>query len=162
VVSSLQASQPKWCMHPSPSPCAPHAPAHLILLALITLIILGEEYKPCSSSLCSFLQPPGTSSLLGPNILLSTLFSNTINLCSARNVRDQVSHPYKTTGKSLCNDEVNILSRFCNRLAIRITTRPKRTTFQTWNENFMFAAIIWNAYIVISPREENTDGNHNN
>jgi hypothetical protein len=27
-------------------------PAHLILLALITLTILGEEYKPCSSSLC--------------------------------------------------------------------------------------------------------------
>jgi hypothetical protein len=34
--------------------------AHLILLALITLTILGEEYKPCSSSLCSFLQPPVT------------------------------------------------------------------------------------------------------
>jgi hypothetical protein len=33
-------------------------PAHLILLALITLTIQGEEYKPCSSSLCSFLQPP--------------------------------------------------------------------------------------------------------
>jgi hypothetical protein len=33
-------------------------------------------YKLCSSSLCSFLQPPVTSSLLGPNILLSTLFSN--------------------------------------------------------------------------------------
>jgi hypothetical protein len=28
-------------------------PAHLILLALITLTILGEEYKPCSYSLCS-------------------------------------------------------------------------------------------------------------
>jgi hypothetical protein len=45
-------------------------PAHLILLALITLTILGEEYKPCSSSLCSLLQPPVTSSLFGPNILL--------------------------------------------------------------------------------------------
>jgi hypothetical protein len=29
--------------------------AHLILLALITLTTLGEEYKPCSSSLCSSL-----------------------------------------------------------------------------------------------------------
>jgi hypothetical protein len=49
-------------------------PAHLILLALITLTISGEVYKPCSSSLCSFLQPPVISSLLGPNILLSTMF----------------------------------------------------------------------------------------
>jgi hypothetical protein len=30
--------------------------------------------------LCSFLLPPVTSSLFGPNILLSTLFSNTPNL----------------------------------------------------------------------------------
>jgi hypothetical protein len=74
-------------------------PAHLILLALITLTILGEEYKPCSSSICSFLQPPVTSFLFGQNILLSTLFLNTLNLCSSLEVRDQVSHPYKTTGK---------------------------------------------------------------
>jgi polysaccharide pyruvyl transferase WcaK-like protein len=38
-------------------------------------------------------------SLLGPNIPLSTLFSNTLSLCSSLSVRDQVSHPYKTTGK---------------------------------------------------------------
>jgi hypothetical protein len=45
---------------------------------MIILIILGEEYKWRSSSLCSFLHLPVTSSLLGPNILLSTLFSNTL------------------------------------------------------------------------------------
>jgi hypothetical protein len=39
------------------------------------------------------------SSLFGPNIPLSTLFSNTLSLCSSLNVRDQVSHPYRTTGK---------------------------------------------------------------
>jgi hypothetical protein len=27
------------------------------------------------------------------------LFSNMLKLCSSLNVRDQVSHPYKTTGK---------------------------------------------------------------
>jgi polysaccharide pyruvyl transferase WcaK-like protein len=48
--------------------------------------------------LCNFLHSPITSSLLGPNILLRTLFSNTLSLCSSLSVRDQVSHPYKTTG----------------------------------------------------------------
>jgi hypothetical protein len=33
-----------------------------------------------------------------PNILLNTLFSNTLSLCSSLNVRDQVSHSYRTTG----------------------------------------------------------------
>jgi hypothetical protein len=42
---------------------------------------------------------PVTSSLLGPNILINTLFSNTISLRSSLNVSDQVSRPYKTTGK---------------------------------------------------------------
>ena len=36
---------------------------------------------------------PVISSLLGPNIFLSTLFPNTLSLC------DQVSHPHKTTWK---------------------------------------------------------------
>jgi hypothetical protein len=45
------------------------------------------------------LQPPVTSSLFGLNILLNTLFSNTLSLCFSLNVRDQVSHTYRTTGK---------------------------------------------------------------
>jgi hypothetical protein len=49
--------------------------------------------------LCNFLHSPIISSLLGPNILLSTLFSNALSLCSSLHVRDQVPHPYKTTGR---------------------------------------------------------------
>jgi hypothetical protein len=56
---------------------------------------LGEEYKSLSSSLCSLLHFPVTSSLLGPNILLNTIFSNTLSFLSSLNVSDQASHPYK-------------------------------------------------------------------
>jgi hypothetical protein len=65
----------------------------------ITRTILGKEYRPFSSSLCNFLNSPATSSLLGPNILLSTLFSNVLSLRSYFSVSDQVSHPYRTGGK---------------------------------------------------------------
>jgi hypothetical protein len=41
------------------------------------------------------LHPPAISSLLGTNILLSTLFPKTLDLCSFISVRDQVLHSYK-------------------------------------------------------------------
>ena len=55
-------------------------PAHLILLDLIARIVYGEEYGSLSSSLCSYLHSPVTSPFLGPHILLSTVFSNTVIL----------------------------------------------------------------------------------
>ena len=68
------------------SPIRTTCPAHLILLDFITRTILGEEYRSLSSSLCSFLHSPVTSSLLSPSILLSTLFSHTLSLRSSLNV----------------------------------------------------------------------------
>jgi hypothetical protein len=53
----------------------------------------------CSLLVRSFIHSPVTSSLLGPNVLLNSLFSNTLSLRSSLNVSYQVSHPYKTTDK---------------------------------------------------------------
>ena len=82
------------CLFPIRATC----PAHLIL-DLITRTILSEEYRSLSFSLCNFLHSPINSSLLGPNILLNTVFSHTFRLRSSFNGSDQVSDPYKTTGK---------------------------------------------------------------
>ena len=64
---------------PLSSPICATCPAHHILLNFITRTILGEEYNSFSSSLCSLLHSPITSSLLGPNILLNNIFSNTLS-----------------------------------------------------------------------------------
>jgi hypothetical protein len=89
VVSFLWAYPPKPC---SFLPSSMHAtcPAHLILLDLIYLMVSGEEYRLWSSPLCNFLHSSITSSVLAPNILLGTLFSNTLSLYSSLNVRGQV------------------------------------------------------------------------
>jgi hypothetical protein len=70
--------------------------SHFILLGLIIQAISAEGYKLRSSTLCIFLHPSVTSSLSGSNILLSSLLPNALSLCSSRNLRDQVSCPYKT------------------------------------------------------------------
>ena len=89
----------KTLYRPRLSPIRATCPSHHVLLDFITRTILGEENRSLISSLFSFLQSPVSSSLLGPNILLSTLFTNTLSLRFSLNVSDQVSNPYKTTGK---------------------------------------------------------------
>ena len=107
------------------SPIRATCPAYPIILDFITRTILGEEYTTLNSSLCSFLHSSVTSSLLAPNILLSTLFSNTLILHSSLNVSDQVSHPYKTTGKIIQGDSFGTRPkkmRISQRLFIRFWT----------------------------------------
>ena len=85
--------------HPLSSPIRATCPDNLILLDFITRTILCEVYRSFSSSLCDPHHSPITSSLLIPNIILNTIFSNTISFLPSLNVSDQVLHPYKTTGK---------------------------------------------------------------
>jgi hypothetical protein len=66
---------------------------------LICLIIFGCAYKIWSSLLCCFFHSPVISSHFVWNIIIINLFSNILSLCSSHNVRDQVSHPYKTTAR---------------------------------------------------------------
>jgi len=66
--------------------------AYLILLDFITPKIFSEDYRLFISSLCSFLHSPVTS-VSGPNIFLSTLFSNSLSLHFSLNVNENASHP---------------------------------------------------------------------
>ena len=86
-------------VYTSALPCTCYMPHPSHSSDLITWTILCEEYRSLSSSFCSFLHSPLASTHLGPNILLSTLFSDTLSLRSSLIVSDQVSHPNKTAGK---------------------------------------------------------------
>ena len=96
---SLRYPTQNFCIVSPTTPIRATHSTHLILLYFITPTILGGKYGSLSSSLCSFLHSSVTSSLLGPNIFLNTLFPNTIGLCSSLSVSDQVSHPDKKHAK---------------------------------------------------------------
>ena len=101
IIPSSTTRSTKWPLSPrfpyhnavyaSPLTVRVTCSAHLILLDFITRIFY-EEYQSLRSQLCSFLHCPVTSSLLGPNIPLNTLFSNTLSVRSSRNVSDHVLH----------------------------------------------------------------------
>jgi hypothetical protein len=61
-----------------------------------------------STELLVMQSSPLACYLLGPNILLSTLFSKTRSLRSSLNVSDQVSHPYKTTRQNYGSVYLNL------------------------------------------------------
>jgi len=70
------------------SPIRATCAAHLILLVLITRTTLAEEYRSLSSYLCSILHSLVTTSLLGSNIHLNTLFSNIFSLRSSLKTKE--------------------------------------------------------------------------
>ena len=81
------------------SPISATCSAHLILLNFITRKLLSEQYRSQSCS-CNFLHSLVTSSFLDTNILLNTLFSNTLCLPTILSQRQRpTSHLHKTTGK---------------------------------------------------------------
>jgi len=82
---SFQKDSPS---RPFLSPIRATCPTHLILVDLINRIIFGKEYKAYSS----------LRTLLHSCYFVS-LVLKTLSLCSALNISNQVSCPYKTTGK---------------------------------------------------------------
>ena len=91
---------------------------------------------------------PVTSFLLSPNISLSTLFSNTLSLCSSLSATDQVSHPY-TTGRItamyiltfiLSGGNVNIQMILC-RMVGNIIRAQYRTLLDNLNQLILFLTL---------------------
>ena len=99
MVSFSQVSPPKPCIRLSCPPFALHATPISFFSMLSPEPYWVRITDHSAPHYVSFLYSPVTSSLLGSNIRLSTLFSNTLSLRSSLNITDQVSHPHKTTGR---------------------------------------------------------------
>jgi len=107
------------------SPIRATCPAHFILLDFITRTILGKGYISFSSSICSFLHSPVTSSLLGPK------YSHQHPILKHPQRLTTHSHPYPTLLQSLrrgvqysiCSNYLHfsVFVRFLNPLAARHT-----------------------------------------
>jgi hypothetical protein len=70
-----------------------------VTLDFIVLTILVDPFKAQRSSFHKILNWSRISSLLGPDIFLGILFSDTCNLCSFLKLRYHISHIFKTRGE---------------------------------------------------------------
>jgi len=109
VASLFQVSPPKPYIHfCSPYTCHMHCLSPLLSFhrpnkTWRSVQIMKYHITQFSSALYYFLP-------LGPDVSFSTLFLNTLNLCSSVSVRDLVSHPHKATGKNCSSATMHV---FC-------------------------------------------------
>ena len=100
VASFRQVTLSKSCIQLS-SICST-CPVHFILVDLFTRVIYSKNYRSLRPLLCSLLHPPVTSSLLGPNIFPSTLFSKSLSLRSSLNATNHNISP-KISLNNMCS-----------------------------------------------------------
>jgi hypothetical protein len=81
MVFFLQVSPPKNLYVLLPSSTRATCPAHFIFLYFGTRVTLGNENRSWSSSICSLLQSPVTSSLSDPHNFLQHLQSMFLRQC---------------------------------------------------------------------------------
>jgi hypothetical protein len=125
AVSSLQSLRSKFRIHFSTHPCMLHAPAKFRVLDLISLLYLARS-KNCEV-------PPYASinlSVLGPNIFLSSLFSNNLSLFFL-SVTRQVVHPHKVKSSIIVLYSYILIftslgSRWRDKNSERIETKPSK------------------------------------
>jgi hypothetical protein len=96
---------PPRCPHQNPVFTSPlHHACHMPHPSHSSLFLSPVEYLVSSTEHEAPRYVVFSTPLLSrPNILLSTLFSNTLSLCSALSVTDQAAHPYKRAGSCISN-----------------------------------------------------------
>ena len=109
---TLYAPIPHTCYMPCPSHSSRFDHLNNIWwgVQIIKLLIMYSSLLLCNVS------------PLVPNILLSTLFSNTLSQCSFLRVSNQVSHTYKTRGK-IMGDLTLVKKSQWNRLVVRMVIK---------------------------------------
>jgi hypothetical protein len=122
VVSFFMYFPPISYMHSSAPP--------FVLHALPISLSLTSPFKLYLEKSTSYEVPHYAvfSNLL--SLLLNTLFSNTLSLCSSHNVSDQVSRPYRTTGKII--DFSILIFTFLNVLTVSYYCIFIRSLYHTW------------------------------